>query len=327
MASQRPPRPGLDDRDLDLAARQLVERGGGQQLELGHALAVASVRSTFAAAAAARWIAAPKLGPERSASPIRIRSAKRRQVRRQVRARAHAVRLQQRRREAHRRGLAVGADDVDGAEALLRRAEHGQQPPHALQPEAHPEQLEREQVLLGRGRDPRAHESSSSSRLSCSSLSRSAWTTCSGALATKPWLASLPSARAISLRSVACALGGAALLGLEVDGVGREHRDVAAGHADGRHRLVAVRGELEAREPGDVLGHALVALGLEPRRDARAGRRADAVAPLAQRLRGLDRPLDLGLDLLVAQRRIGLRASGGPSAGPRAGQVATRSPR
>ena len=48
----------------------------------------------------------------------------------------------------------------------------------------------------------------------------------------------------------------------------------AAGHADGRDRLVAVGGELEAREPRDVLGHALVAGRVQPRRHARARRRA-----------------------------------------------------
>ena len=60
-------------------------------------------------------------------------------------------------------------------------------------------------------------------------------------------------------------------------------------------------------EAGDVLGDALVAVGLQPRRDAGARRRLDAVAPLAQRLRGLDRAADLALGLLVAQRRVGLR--------------------
>ena len=51
-----------------------------------------------------------------------------------------------------RRGLAVGADDVDRAEALLRRAERRHQPAHAVQPEAHAEQLE---ARAGRPR-PRA---------------------------------------------------------------------------------------------------------------------------------------------------------------------------
>ena len=43
-------------------------------------------------------------------------------------------------------------DDADRLEALLRRAKRGQQAPHALEPEAHAEQLEREQVLRARRR-------------------------------------------------------------------------------------------------------------------------------------------------------------------------------
>src|SRR5262249_2129020 len=94
-----------------------------------------------------------------------------------------------------------GADDVDRPQPLLRGAEHRQQPAHPLQAEVHPEQLEREHMLLGPVEIPRGQESSSSSARSRSSFSRSAWTTAAGALATKPWLDSLPSAREISLRT------------------------------------------------------------------------------------------------------------------------------
>ena len=55
-----------------------------------------------------------------------------------------------------RRGLAVGAHHVDGAEALVRRVERGHQPAHALEPEAHPEHLERVEVALGVAQPARA---------------------------------------------------------------------------------------------------------------------------------------------------------------------------
>src|SRR5439155_7187392 len=98
-------------------------------------------------------------------------------------------------------------DDMDRPEPLLRRAERRQQAAHAIQAEAHAEQLEAEEVALGVGLGPAirrercgachpaAPSSSASSRRLCSSLSRSACTTRSGALTTKPSLASLPSAR------------------------------------------------------------------------------------------------------------------------------------
>ena len=50
--------------------------------------------------------------------------------------------------EQRRRGLAVGADDVDRAERPLRLAERREQQPHALEPEPHAERgAGREQVL------------------------------------------------------------------------------------------------------------------------------------------------------------------------------------
>ncbi len=92
----------------------------------------------------------------RAAEPRGVRSAhpdtdalgEGRQVRREVLARAHPVRLEHRGGEARRRALAVRADDVDRAEHAMRAAERREQPAHALQAEAHAEQLAREEVLL-----------------------------------------------------------------------------------------------------------------------------------------------------------------------------------
>ena len=120
------------------------------------------------------------------------------EMRREVRAGAHAVRLEQRGRHPHGRALAVRADHVDRAEALLRRAERREQPAHALQPEAHPEQLEAEQVLLGARGAPR-HSASRSSRRRAS-LSRSRGHDRLGRLGDEAVVAELAAPRARSRR-------------------------------------------------------------------------------------------------------------------------------
>src|SRR5206468_9594952 len=88
--------------------------------------------------------------------------------------------------------------------------EHRHQPAHPGEPEAHPEQLEAQQVALGLDRGPPGPAGSRGARLGHSAVSsasrpaiRSRWaaTTAGGALATKPGLASLPAARAISATS------------------------------------------------------------------------------------------------------------------------------
>src|SRR4051812_41720575 len=105
--------------------------------------------------------------------------------------------LEHARGEARRRRLPVRPHHVDGAVGALRRPEHGEQPPHALEAEAHAEQLEPEDVLLGLLERPGHAASSSSSACSRASLSRSACTTSGLALVTNPWLESLRSANAI----------------------------------------------------------------------------------------------------------------------------------
>ena len=162
---------------------------------------------------------------------------------------------------------------------------------------------------------------SASSSRSRSSLSRSACTTAAGALATKRSLPSLPSARAISASSSRAAGRGAARLRLEVDGVGGEHRDRAAGDGDRGHRLAAVAAPLQAGEPGDVLGGGLVAGRVEARGDGLAGRGADAVAPAAQLLHRLDHARQLLLGGRVAQRVVGLGVAAGHQQAVGAGHV------
>jgi hypothetical protein len=108
--------------------------------------------------------------------------AKRRDVRREVRARANTLGLEQRLGEDHRRPLAVRADDVDGVERPLRIAEPAQEVDHPVEPEGHAEQLERVDVPLGLGHSSAASRDSRActSAANRSAFSRSAATTLGG---------------------------------------------------------------------------------------------------------------------------------------------------
>ena len=295
----------LHHRDLDPALGELGERRGGQQLELRHALA-ARQRAVDLDRRGGRALDG---GAERVRLDVGVADAdalgEGRQVRREVGARAHAVGVEDRRRHADGRALAVRADDVDRAERALRAAEHGQQPAHPLEAELHAEQLEREQVVLGTLQRP-AHPSASSSACRRASFARSASTTCGGALATKPWLASLPSARSISPSSVSAPPPRGAprprCRPRRRRGSRRCPRDRDGGH--GRRPVV---GPLDARKPADGVGGALVALGLEPRLQRTARRGADAVAPARaapgrRRSRGRARPRRPRRRALVGRR-------------------------
>ena len=129
-------------------------------------------------------------------------------------------------------------------------------------------------------------------------------------------------ARDLLLAAVARSARARAGRGLEVDRLGREHRDAAAGDADGRDRLAAVGRPLDAREPRDVVGRALVAL----RRPAARGTSCPAAAPTRSRQPrsscvGVDRPRDLAPRRPRRAARRRPPGSGGPSAGrPRPGR-------
>ena len=110
---------GLDHGDLDLAPRQLVERGRGQQLELGDAIAVAGPVDLRRGRRGALDRGAELRRPTGRASPTRIRSANVVRCGDRYAPVRTPVRLQQRRREPHGRGLAVGA---------RRRARRGSAP-------------------------------------------------------------------------------------------------------------------------------------------------------------------------------------------------------
>jgi hypothetical protein len=154
--------PGLDHRDLDLAARQLVVGRRGERLELGHAVvglggAVHERRRVRRALDRGREVLLrdgllPHLDP----------LAERAQVRRGVAAGAQAVAGEDRGGEAGGRRLAVRADHVDRLELALREPQDRHQPAHPVEPEAHPEELEPEQVLLGlaEGHAPRRRSAS-----------------------------------------------------------------------------------------------------------------------------------------------------------------------
>ena len=196
-----PAEAGLDDRDLDPAPRQLVERRGGDQLELGHAVA------RLQPAVDLRGRRRRRAARRRRTRPARGRG------RRSGCARRTSVRCGERNAPARTPCASSSAAVMRtvellpfvpttwiAREALLRRAERGEQPAHPLQAEAHAEQLEAEQVLLGALGAPRSQPVAllAQPRRACRARPRRRP---SGALATKPSLASFFSARAISASS------------------------------------------------------------------------------------------------------------------------------
>ena len=308
----------LDHRGLDLLAGELVERRGGQELELGHALdRLGGLGGALhrGAEGVRRHVLA--------VDPHALGEAG--QVRRQVGARAHAVGLQQRRGVADRRALAVGADHVDRAQPLLRVAEHGEQAADALEPEAHAEQLQREQVLLGALQAP-GHVSASSAR-SRASLSRSAWTTAAGALADEALVGELAlGAGDLGLQLAAARLRRGAP---RPRGRRRRRRTPPPCRRGSRSRPRARR-----RSRSTPAARAAPRARRSPRSRARPGARARpcrpprrpgrasraAPAPPRSRARAAPRPPDRS-----ASRRA--RGSGGPSTGRRRPGRGPRSPR
>ena len=127
-------------------------------------------------------------------------------------------------------------------------------------------------------------------------------------MATKPSLASLPSARAISCcrrsRSAAALRASAS----------RSTRSPARistlppGIAHGRRRLA--RRSARSRRARRATSAADAVEAVDARGQDLAGLHAGLVAPGAQRLHGLDHGGDLGLGRLVAQGRVGLAAAG-----------------
>ena len=117
---------------------------------------------------------------------------------------------------------------------------------------------------------------------SCSSLSRSACTRASGALATKPSLASLPSARAISAsrrsRSLA-ALGLGSAWSTPVSSL-----DLHAAGRDRRDRFAVAVDEVQMRQPRDERSASCRRGPAGARSRAAPGLHAGLVAPRAHRL-------------------------------------------
>ena len=279
-----------------------------------------SVRSTLAAAAAARCTAARE-GVGRRGRRRRSGSARRSVFRcgdRNAPARTPCASSS----AAHIRTV----DDLPlvpttwiAANRSCGLPSDGQQPPHPLEPEAHAEQLEREQVGLGVLEAPRLPlqglqlplEACRACRARPRRRRPAPWRRSPG------WRACPRRARSPS-RSVARCARGAARRRLDVDRLGLEHRDVAAGDADRRDRLAAVGRPLDAREPRDVLGGAVVAGRLEagaarPCRRPRRRGRASRAAPASPRSRA--RPRSSAASSRSARRP---RGSGGPCSRPSA---------
>ena len=177
------------------------------------------------------------------------------EVRRQVGAGAQAVAAQDRRGHPRRRGLAVGADDVDRARSAPA-ASRARSAAGACGPGRSACRTARgQQVALGLLRASTAPSSSvlelrgAAARASRARPRRAA----RGALATKPSLASLPSARAISLAQP-LALGVALarlLLGRVDERRQRGSRPRRRGPAPTRRSASPSPAEVQARQPRD----------------------------------------------------------------------------
>jgi len=139
-----PAEAGLDDDDVRTRLGQLAVGGGRQGLELGDAVALLE----RAVDLLGRPLRPRDGGGEALLGEIGVVDAdalgERDEVRREVGAGPQPVAAQDGSGHADGRRLAVRPDDVDRPGRRLRRAERGEQPTHALQPEAHAEQLEPE---------------------------------------------------------------------------------------------------------------------------------------------------------------------------------------
>ena len=224
--------------------------------------------------------------------------------------------------------------------ASLGMAERGHQPAHAVQAEAHAEQLQRAAAL-----GPAGHRASgrvrviSHGRPQASGRSRSRAPACRARPATtcgrrlgdeRPrWRACARRARSRpracgGARRRACAAASTsssspARISTVPPGIGTEATGVA--------RPSASPSSVKPGQPGDVLGRLLVARRLQLRRARRAGLDPAQVAPAPQRLDRRDRALHCGLGRRVdldADRRA---AHAARPAAPRRRGCASRSPR
>ena len=198
-----PAQAGLDDAGLDARLGQHQERRRRQRLELRRPLPVLPLDG-------ARRLLHPIDGDgERGAAdrpsvdlhalvPVD-------NVRREVGARAQPGGCQRGRGEAHGRGLAVRADDVDRVEPLLRALELVEQRLDALEPELHPERGERLQICVAVTRRGRrgARAARPPPARSAPACRAPPATRCAGARSTKRASASLRPARSISASAFA----------------------------------------------------------------------------------------------------------------------------
>jgi hypothetical protein len=140
---------GLDHGDLDARLGEGDEGGGGEELELGDRALI--VRG-LAVGGDGRLLGPLErageriLGDRPAPDPDPLTPVA--DVRRRVGAGADAVGLEQRRRHQRHRGLAVGADDVDRREPVLRHPEQRAEAAHALEPELPADRLARGEDLF-----------------------------------------------------------------------------------------------------------------------------------------------------------------------------------
>ena len=256
-------------------------------------------------------------------------------MRRQVRARAQPVALEDRRDHPRRRGLAVGARRRGWSGTALRLAERGQQPAHPVQPEAHAEQLQRRagsarrpRASSARGVDGWAITAPRAPRAAAASLSRSACTTAGRRLGDEALVGELAlRARdlALAARRAARRAGARLLLGVDASErrAPRPRRRGPRPSAPALAPRVGAPGAPAARRAAVVR----VAVGREPRRELLPGGTPSSLRQARTAVTAaIDAPTSASASASPApRRRAGQRRAGEQALGARA--RAPRSPR
>ena len=323
VASSRPPSPASITANSTLASARATNAVAVAASNCEIASPGSSVRWTPSTAAAVRSAAEANASVPISSPAIVHPLRPALEMGREVGAAAMAVSLDQRRRHLGHRRLPVRADDVDGREAVLGHPERRDELAHALEPEAHPERVERVEPGLGveRHRCPGA-QSAELGELGAVALELLALGVDDARPA--PWRRS-PRWRACPRR-------------------GRSRREAARGARRGgapppRRRPRPTAGSRRRRSSSAARRRRRLAVDRDPReprdelRRLPRGARAASVAPAGTRFSSrqradpadeLDRAVELGLGLAVAQAGVGVRERAVISSSGRSDGIASR---
>jgi hypothetical protein len=139
----------LDHHRVQVGSRKRRERRSGQDLELGDTVVCGEIQRGGGIPDRCNGIGEPRLADRALIDLDPLPPAD--DVRRQVRADPSPLAAEAGRCKSGRRGLAVGADDLDRGCRAVGVVERSKQPHHALQAEPHPQ--DRKPLDVSRGGD------------------------------------------------------------------------------------------------------------------------------------------------------------------------------